>query len=243
MSASGTATGTPTTPPTISPTSNIPGPTQTGIVADCTAYTLAESGDSCSSIQTEYTITFAQLYEWNPAIGSNCENLWAGYAYCVAISGGSTTTPTITTTPTAAPTQTGMVEGCTQIYTVVSGDSCSSIQTQFSISFATFYSWNPSVGSNCEGLWLGYGYCVAAPGGPPSSTSSAAPVPTPPAQTQAGIAENCNAYYVAVSGDSCWSIQQMYVLTFDQLYQWNPALGSGCGGLWADYAYCVGVAS
>lgn len=29
--------------------------------------------------------------------------------------------------------------------------------------------------------------------------------------------------------------------TLEQFYQWNPAVGSSCGGLWADTYYCVGI--
>jgi hypothetical protein len=29
-------------------------------------------------------ITLAEFYRLNPAVGTNCGGLWAGYAYCVA---------------------------------------------------------------------------------------------------------------------------------------------------------------
>lgn len=47
---------------------------------------MVKSGDSCAAIETAYDITFAQFYAWNPAVGSNCQNLWIGEAYCVAAS-------------------------------------------------------------------------------------------------------------------------------------------------------------
>ena len=67
-----------------------PGPTQTWIVANCNAWTPCESGKnpgvvgvssdnkflirflgcSCSAIESEYGLAFAQFYAWNPAIGS-----------------------------------------------------------------------------------------------------------------------------------------------------------------------------
>jgi hypothetical protein len=82
-----------------------PGPTQTGIVANCNAWTLCESGKSppairvsrkdrslicflgcsCSAIESEYGLTFAQFYAWNPAIGSGCTDLELGEAYCVGV--------------------------------------------------------------------------------------------------------------------------------------------------------------
>ncbi|KAF9874971.1 LysM domain-containing protein [Colletotrichum karsti] len=33
----------------------------------------------------QYHITLDQFYAWNPAVGTNCENLWKGYAYCVGV--------------------------------------------------------------------------------------------------------------------------------------------------------------
>jgi len=61
-------------------------PTQSGIASNCDEHYTVASGDSCSKVETQFRITFAELYQWNPAIGSDCENLWVGYAVCVAIS-------------------------------------------------------------------------------------------------------------------------------------------------------------
>ena len=41
-----------------------------------------QAGGSCAAIEAKYAITFAQFLSWNPAVGSNCENLWVGEAYC-----------------------------------------------------------------------------------------------------------------------------------------------------------------
>ncbi|KAJ5214318.1 hypothetical protein N7449_001487 [Penicillium cf. viridicatum] len=62
------------------------GPTQTGISTNCDEYHTVVNGDSCAAIENEYGITFAQLYEWNPAIRSDCEYLNIGYIICVDIS-------------------------------------------------------------------------------------------------------------------------------------------------------------
>ena len=61
-------------------------PTQTGITTNCDEYYNVVTGDSCAAIENKYGITFAQLYEWNPAIGSNCQTLVVGYAVCVGVS-------------------------------------------------------------------------------------------------------------------------------------------------------------
>ena len=60
--------------------------TQSGIASACDQYYTVASGDSCAKIESQYNDTFAELYSWNPAIGSNCQNLWVGYAICVGVS-------------------------------------------------------------------------------------------------------------------------------------------------------------
>lgn len=53
---------------------------------NCNKFYDVQSGDSCAAIQSSYSITFAQLYSWNPAIGSNCQYLDVGDYICVGIS-------------------------------------------------------------------------------------------------------------------------------------------------------------
>ncbi|KAK7403923.1 hypothetical protein QQX98_010293 [Neonectria punicea] len=161
----GSATGTQVPTTTSSTSAASIGPTQTGIIEDCTAFYTVQDGDSCASIDSEYGITFAQLYAWNPAIGSDCENLWLGYAYCVATQALSTATLTSTTSSSpAAPTMSGTASTCSEYYTISSGDGCWSVQQKFDLDFATLYRWNTGIGSDCENFWLGYSICVA--GGP-----------------------------------------------------------------------------
>lgn len=67
-----------------------PGPVQTGVASNCNKWTVVQAGGSCAAIESQYGITFAQFLGWNPAVGSNCQNLWVGEAYCVGVSGGTT---------------------------------------------------------------------------------------------------------------------------------------------------------
>lgn len=69
------------------------------------------------------------------------------------------------------------------------------------------------------------------------------PDPYPTGPTQEGIASDCDGYYTVVSGDSCSKVEDLFDITFAQLYDWNPAIGSDCETLGVDYAVCVGVAS
>ncbi len=100
--------------------------------------------------------------------------------------------------------------------------------------------WHVTVGSKCENMWLKYAYCVQGPtsdttGGPTSTGSG------PASPTQSGITSNCKQYYTVASGNSCTKIETQFSVTFDQLYQWNPAIDSNCGNLWVGYAVCVAV--
>ncbi|PYI09360.1 hypothetical protein BO78DRAFT_437930 [Aspergillus sclerotiicarbonarius CBS 121057] len=148
---SATTTTPPTTTtsiPTTSTTGTAPSPTQSGLVADCSTYYPAKSGDSCWSIvNDEYTYLTTSLFEqWNPAMGSDCSNLQIGYYYCVA-------------TQDQAPMP-DMISTCTKWHLVASGDNCWSIEQGAGISASDFASWNPYVGSSCANLWLGYYVCV-----------------------------------------------------------------------------------
>lgn len=145
-------------------------------------------GDTCVGIANNKDITLTDFYEWNPAVGSNCQTLLAGYYVCVGTSGkqkssspgkrnadtllkqvdySSTTTVVVTSTKTvtAAPTpiQSGIFSGCTNYYQAKEGDTCITIVNDHfpDISVAQFESWNPAVGKNCDSLLAGYYYCIA----------------------------------------------------------------------------------
>ncbi|KAK6003868.1 hypothetical protein QM012_008718 [Aureobasidium pullulans] len=62
----------------------------------------------------------------------------------------------------SAPTQDGIVSGCTQWYTAKSGDTCLGIAATFNISNEQFMAWNPAIDPPlCYNMWLNYGYCVS----------------------------------------------------------------------------------
>ncbi|GKU05910.1 unnamed protein product [Fusarium langsethiae] len=72
---------TPTTPGGI----QTPSPVQTNMVKGCKKFHLVQSTTTCASIQKYYKISWANLYKWNPTIGSACTSLWAKYWVCVAV--------------------------------------------------------------------------------------------------------------------------------------------------------------
>ncbi|UZP40385.1 hypothetical protein NXS19_008201 [Fusarium pseudograminearum] len=71
----------PTSKPTGVPTPDL---IQPGIVKGCKKFHEVKATTTCASIQKYYSITMAQLYKWNPAIGSGCTNLWQKYSVCVS---------------------------------------------------------------------------------------------------------------------------------------------------------------
>jgi hypothetical protein len=48
-----------------------PGPTQTGIVAGCTEWYVSQTNDEYGWIAGNYSISLAQFYAWNPAMGDS----------------------------------------------------------------------------------------------------------------------------------------------------------------------------
>lgn len=103
---------------------------------------------SCADIEADVEITETELLTWNPWLAGDCDTeLYTNLdssdyrAVCIGIDVSATTTISSTST---APTPTDTIAGCQEFYTIVSGDSCSTIQAKFAITFAEFYGWNPS---------------------------------------------------------------------------------------------------
>ncbi|KIJ58950.1 carbohydrate-binding module family 50 protein [Hydnomerulius pinastri MD-312] len=124
-----------TTTPTPTATSTVPANLEPGSWSNCTTYYNVQSGDNCNVIETKYNIAFSDLLRWNPEINTACSNL-ALASYCV-----------------------GAPNGCTDIYTVVSGDYCSEIETNYGITAAELQSLNPWLDANCD-LQVGQNLCI-----------------------------------------------------------------------------------
>ncbi|KAJ7113404.1 hypothetical protein C8R44DRAFT_526819, partial [Mycena epipterygia] len=101
------------------------------------------SGDTCSTIESKTGISDAQLHQLNAGINSGCTNLQVGETLCV--SGGST----------------GSGGGCSQMYTVVSGDTCAVIESKTGVSDAQLHAQNPAINSACTNLQVGETLCVS----------------------------------------------------------------------------------
>jgi chitinase len=100
----------------------------------------------------------------------------------------------------------------------------------------------------------GYPVCVGIP-------ALTAPSTTVPSPLEPGTDPSCTAYHLVVSGDTCFAIEPVYIITADQvsvLYKskryrlfsrtnravtqfnkWNPNVGTSCWGLQPGYYVCV----
>src|SRR5688572_31934633 len=163
---------TPDPPTTTKPPSGIetPTPIQGGMVANCNKFQFVKKGQTCSAVLSDAQISLAQLYEWNSSVEKDCSGLWAEVYVCVGVVGQATTTsapPPTSTAPgngiaTPTPIQEGMVGNCNKFYFVKEGQTCSSVLSENGVSLAQLYQWNPSVQSNCAGLWSKVYVCIGA---------------------------------------------------------------------------------
>ncbi|KAF7536445.1 hypothetical protein G7054_g4539 [Neopestalotiopsis clavispora] len=225
-----------------------PTPTQATIANNCNKFYFVQAGDSCAAIASKNSIALSDFLSWNPSAGSDCTGLWANAYACIGIIGGSTTTsipPTTTTAPgngvtTPTPTQPEIVSNCDDFYLVKPGDTCAAIVSSHGISLAQFLAWNPAAGSSCSGLWANAYACVSIIGESPTPTSPGNGITTP-TPTQAGMTANCDSFHFVEVGQTCTTIASRYGVTVANLVSWNPAIGSGCTGMWANTYLCVGV--
>lgn len=55
------------------------------------------------------------------------------------------------------------------------------------------------------------------------------------------MVDNCNKFYFVVKDDNCYNIAAAQQITLDQLYVWNPVVGTSCESLWPQVYICVGI--
>lgn len=152
---------------------------------------------------------------------------------------------------------------CTWWVDLTAPATCASVISENAITLEQFQRWNPSLASSCSTLQVGRSYCVEAFFEPPpasttketitstTSTTSTTPPPasttkpsngiTTPLPTQPTIVDNCDAFYLVKSGDTCDSIIAANRITLSQLLAWNPSAGASCAGLWANAYACISI--
>ncbi|KAI4609218.1 uncharacterized protein J4E87_011072 [Alternaria ethzedia] len=80
-------TATQPTTTTTKPTEPVqtPSPVREGMADNCVSFHLQQPDEFCYAMATGAGISLAQFYEWNPAVGNDCQNLWPDYYYCVGV--------------------------------------------------------------------------------------------------------------------------------------------------------------
>ncbi|KAI1055596.1 hypothetical protein LB505_010846 [Fusarium chuoi] len=80
----GSVTHSTTTSSTTAGGITTPTPIQSGMTTGCTKFHPVKSTTTCQGILDYNKITLAQFYKWNPAVKSDCSNLWPETYACVA---------------------------------------------------------------------------------------------------------------------------------------------------------------
>ncbi|KAJ7894191.1 hypothetical protein B0H14DRAFT_2683543 [Mycena olivaceomarginata] len=79
--------------------------------------------------------------------------------------------------------------------------------------------------------------------------SSSVPAPSvsgvpPPTNVASGtITSSCTEYYIALSGDTCATIEETFGISLTQFIALNPGINSECTNFLAEEAYCVSTAA
>ncbi|QKD52295.2 uncharacterized protein FOBCDRAFT_238586 [Fusarium oxysporum Fo47] len=157
----------------------------------------------------------------------------------------------------------GTIQNCASWYDNDGSLPCELIPYAWNLSLEDLIRWNPSITAECGNFKESFSYCIQekeAPvpisstttkftTAPPSSTTlvPSKTTPTKPSSTavsgngvetpdpiQPGMVSNCNKFYFVEQGDNCNAVSSKHGITLAQFTIWNPKLGTGCSGLWAD---------
>jgi hypothetical protein len=118
------------------------------------------------------------------------------------------------------------------------GETCRQLLQYGLFSQEQFFSWNPALKGNCDGLWLDYYYCVVAGDSlPPPPVETKRPTSVPQNQIS-----TCTAWYQADGTETCEEISGMFGrFSKNDFVKWNPTVGTDCGGIVAGQYLCVGI--
>ncbi|KAF7378476.1 Glycoside hydrolase family 18 protein [Mycena sanguinolenta] len=171
-----------------------------GTGGGCAQTYTVKSGDTCAAIEAANGVSDAQLHALNPTINSGCTNLSVGQTLCLQAGTGG-----------------GSTSGCTQTYTVKSGDTCAAIEAANGVSDAQLHALNPTINAGCTNLSVGQQLCLSQ-----GSTSS-----------------GCTKTYTVKSGDTCAAIEAANGVSDAQLHALNAAINSGCTNLSIGETLCL----
>jgi hypothetical protein len=118
------------------------------------------------------------------------------------------------------------------------GETCRELLQDSLFSQEQFFSWNPALNGDCNGLWLGYYYCVVAGDSlpaPPTESNRPASIPQ-------GQISTCTSWYQVGEDESCEDVVSMFGrFSKDDFIKWNPNVKSDCMGIDADQYLCVAI--
>tara|TARA_R110002060_G_scaffold52198_12_gene63132 strand:- start:105 stop:569 length:465 start_codon:yes stop_codon:yes gene_type:complete len=94
---------------------------------------------------------------------------------------------------------------CGKYYTVVTGNDCSLIVVNNTITLSLFEAINPSINANCTNLVPGLAYCVSptADWNSTSTTTTTSGYVSPPDPTPTGTTSYCYVWHAIVANDNC----------------------------------------
>jgi hypothetical protein len=137
-----------------------------------------------------------------------------------------------------------MVTNCAKFHWIAKGVTCSQVISYQKITLADFVKWNPTVLSDCSGMWAEVNVCVgviaSSTTSPPSTTVPSNGVETPQ-PTQPGMVTNCNKFHWIAPGVVCSQVTSYQKISLADFVKWNPTVGSDCSTMQANVNVCVGV--
>ncbi|KAF5633930.1 uncharacterized protein FTJAE_6916 [Fusarium tjaetaba] len=147
-----------------------PEPIQKGMTGNCNKFHYVTPTTTCQAVLDHYKISLADFVKWNPAVGEDCTNMWAGTNACVSVKGYTSPlkrdikpNPVVDNgVATPSPIQAGLVKNCVKFHYIGAGTTCHEVLHHCGITMAQFAQWNPAVGEDCKTLWKGTYACVAA---------------------------------------------------------------------------------
>jgi hypothetical protein len=122
---------------------------------------------------------------------------------------------------------------------VQADQTCDTVASKNRISTSNLQRWNPSVGSNCAGLWANAYACVSIIGHTPTLVNPGNGVQTP-SPIQDGMTNSCKTFHF-INGNTCQNILDRYGISLANFVRWNPAVGINCQSMWEQTHVCVAV--
>lgn len=233
----------------------------------CRPY-VVQTNDTCSSLQSELSISYAQLSSWNPSLGPRCSNIasYVGYVICSSNPGGDWVDPnpvnsTVTARPSDPPlwtsTLTPMSAYTNATYVASSAGAPygnltrMDCDTYVTAPILTNYTGNGTTSFACDSVIDQYGVTMdnflewnpSLNGSSPCLMNNNTQYCVATfATVSPGIVGACIETDIAPSGYDCNRFMANYGVDQDRFSLWNPDVGASCENFKAGTYYCTAVA-